>query len=126
MVEGILCINMNPPYVSFAPSSSNSVLRRDCSVDEVLAILREVSSIHPSEEFSPKDFTIVQPTTLSYKTLARFGLGKRMKDRKAGVPKVVSLKDGFCATVLEGDCYEECSCFDFYQIESEDNKEQVS
>ena len=126
MVKGVLCINRNPSYVSFTPSDTKLVTRRDCSVDEVLAILREVGGIPANQNFSPKEFTVVQPTTLSYRTLARFGLGKSMKEKKVNASKMVSLKDGFCATVLDGDCYEECFCFDLYQIENDVQQEKVS
>lgn len=126
MVNGVLCINMNPPFVSFTPSDTKSVLRRDCSVDEVLAIVREIGSIPPSQQFAPKDFIVLQPITLSFKALARFGLAAQGKKPTESVSKMISVKDGFCATVLDGDCYEDCRCFDLYQIERKVQQEQVS
>jgi hypothetical protein len=68
MIEGILLINFDPPYVSFsqAPqSSSNTESRinvwRDCSLDEIRDLLISLGAIFPEESWPPQECILRLP-----------------------------------------------------------------
>lgn len=83
MIEGILLINLDPPYIAFsqAPQSSqNSDSKidewRPCSVDEIRQLLIELDAILPHHPWPPQEIVLRLPITLPKSELARLSLLK--------------------------------------------------
>jgi hypothetical protein len=82
MVEGILVVNLDPPYVGFVQNddkqaSDHKRLRgalRNCTLPELRQMLLELGAISPQQQWPPRDCTIRVPGSFSAATLAKVGL----------------------------------------------------
>ncbi|MBX9689490.1 MAG: hypothetical protein K2X27_22460 [Candidatus Obscuribacterales bacterium] len=81
MVEGILLVNLDPPYVSFvekaAGLSDGKRMRgalRNCTVSEMRQMLLDLGAITPQQHWPLKDCTISLPVSYSSATLHKLGL----------------------------------------------------
>jgi hypothetical protein len=82
MVEGILLVNLDPPYVGFVVQQTkapgeNKRLRgalKNCSLIELRAMLLELGAITPQQQWPPGDTSLQVPGSYSAATLERMGL----------------------------------------------------
>ena len=82
MVEGILVVNLDPPYVGFVQKESktpgdNKRLKgslKTCTVPELRQMLLDLGAITPQQPWPPRDCTISLPGSYSAAVLAKVGL----------------------------------------------------
>jgi len=82
MVEGILVVNLDPPYVGFVSqqgevAGENKRMRgalKNCTLAELRQTLLELGAISAQQQWPPQDCTIRVPGSYSDDALARVGL----------------------------------------------------
>lgn len=82
MLEGILVVNLDPPYVGFVKKHGNQSgddkrmhgSLRNCSLPELRQMLIELGAISPQQQWPPRDYMIRLPGSFSEATLAKIGL----------------------------------------------------
>jgi hypothetical protein len=77
MVEGILVVNLDPPYVGFVQKNDKSKMRgklKNCTVPELRQMLLDLGAISPQQQWPPKDCTIRLPGKYSSAALEKLGL----------------------------------------------------
>lgn len=74
MVNGILAINLDPPYASF--SSEHSHCLKNCTVEELRALLIDLQSLKPQQSWPPREYVLRLPGNFARETLVKFGLSK--------------------------------------------------
>ena len=72
MIDGILVINLDPPYAGF--SSESGQFWKDCTVDELNALLIEIKGFMPGTSWPPREYVLRLPGHFSKDALAKFGL----------------------------------------------------
>lgn len=82
MVEGILVVNLDPPYVSFVEQQDKTgtdqrkrkpAAVRHCTIQELRLMLLELGAIVPYQQWPPREYTIHMPGTYSQATLDKLG-----------------------------------------------------
>lgn len=85
MVDGILVVNLDPPYVGFVQNEKPGDNRRkfgtmkDCTLSELRATLIELGAITSQQQWPPKDCAIRVPGTFSDAALIKAGLGASLR-----------------------------------------------
>ena len=76
MIEGILTVNLDPPYCGFHSHETGfSYLRSaECTVEEIRAILIELGAISPSQHWPMQECFVRLTGTFSEVQLAKLGL----------------------------------------------------
>lgn len=86
MVEGILVVNLDPPYVGFVQNEKKPGDGRkmrgavkNCSLIELRQTLIELGAISANQQWPPRDCAIRVPGTFSDDALAKAGLADGLK-----------------------------------------------
>jgi len=85
MVEGILVVNLDPPYVGFVQKQDKQGDKKmrgalkNCSLQELRQTLLELGAITPQQQWPPRDCTIRFPGVFSSEALHRVGLNAEPK-----------------------------------------------
>ncbi len=86
MVEGILVVNLDPPYVGFVQNENKPGDTRkkrgsvkNCSLSELRLTLIELGAISPNQQWPPRDCAIRVPGSFSDDALAKAGLADGLK-----------------------------------------------
>lgn len=82
MVEGILVVNLDPPYIGFVKKESmagaeSKRLRgalKNCTANELRQLLIELGAITDKQQWPPRDCTMRVPGTYPAAILAKMGL----------------------------------------------------
>lgn len=80
MVEGILVVNLDPPYIGFVQKQDKSQGKRlagalkNCTANEIRQTLLELGAITPQQQWPPRECTIRVPGSYSLAVLAKLGL----------------------------------------------------
>jgi len=83
MIDGLLMINLDPPYVGFIANSSECW--KNLTVEELRALLTDLGVLAPGESWPPREYMVRARGQFSSGALARFGLVKLAVTRS--VPK---------------------------------------
>lgn len=73
MVEGILTINVNPPYVVFCPKEGKSSIR-ECTAEHIRAVLADLAADVHFQHWPVKECVIRLQGNFSRDKLEKFGL----------------------------------------------------
>ena len=83
MVEGILVVNLDPPYVSFVKQETasnpgqkrrNAAAVKHCTIQELRKMLIDVGAIMPYQQWPPRDYLVRLPGSFSQDTIDKLGL----------------------------------------------------
>lgn len=85
MINGILVINLDPPYAGFSGEDGHS--RKNCTVDELTALLADLGGLVPGQSWPPREFVLRVSGRFSRDALHRFGLVKL-----ASMPAIMTIK----------------------------------
>lgn len=72
MIDGILVINLDPPYAGFSSKYSRCI--RHCTVDELCVFLNDLGHLAPGQSWPPREYILRLPGSFSKDALAKFGL----------------------------------------------------
>lgn len=75
MIEGLLQINLDPPYIAF-DSQDNGCSARSCTTEDIRALLIALNALGPGRHWPLCDFTMRLAGQFDSKTLQQFGLLK--------------------------------------------------
>ncbi len=82
MVEGILVVNLDPPYLGFVQKLKKDpglkkfpqASFKNCTLKEVHDVLLDLGVISTQQHWPPRDCMIRIPTSLPASTLKKYGL----------------------------------------------------
>jgi hypothetical protein len=81
MIEGILLVNLDPPYIGFSqasqdaqPSATRIDVWRDCSVDEIRLLLIDLNAFSPDQSWPPQECVLRLPINWTKAELTRLNL----------------------------------------------------
>lgn len=75
MIEGLLQINLDPPYMAFH-SLNNDSCGKSCTVEDVRVLLVDLNAIPPGQHWPLREFTMRLAGRFANETLQKFGLVK--------------------------------------------------
>lgn len=80
MVQGLLVINLDPPFIGFSTTPDNprqATIREswhDCSLQEIRDVLIDLDAISPNLPWPPRDYILRLPVDLSKSSLQKLNL----------------------------------------------------
>jgi hypothetical protein len=84
MIDGTLMINLNPPCAGF--SSESGKFWKNCTVDELRALLIELGGLAPEQAWPPGEYVLRMPGRFLRDTLTKFGLIKMASVSRVSPP----------------------------------------
>ena len=77
MLEGMLFINFDPPYIAFSPEDRGQKAQcvRYCSKEDIHSLLLDLGLLQPTQHWAPRECQALFFASLSNSTLLKYGLG---------------------------------------------------